>query len=135
VVRTNAKNPSLAINTDGTVLFLYQRLTGSTGNLFWETQIETSISGFAPVVLSKWKLPTPGPGMIYLPFLGDYTQVMAVGKNFYGVFCASNYPAKGNFPQGVTYRRNADWTKNILTDTNGHTVPVSLDPFFFKVAP
>jgi hypothetical protein len=135
----NAKNPALAVNTDGTVLFLYQRLTGSGSNQFWETQFQKSTNGFAttvtPTVLSKWKLPVPGPGMVYLPFLGDYAQVMAVGRNFYGVFCASNFPDMTNFPQGVTYiRKVQSWDTHILTDSAGKkTVPASLDPFFFKV--
>jgi hypothetical protein len=133
----NAKNPALAVNTDGTVLFLYQQLTGTAPNQFWETRFERSTNGFAtpvtPTVLSKWKLPVPGPGMVYLPFLGDYAQVTAVGRNFYGVFCASNFPDKANFPQGVTYFRKVQWDTHILTDTAGKTVAASLDPFFFKV--
>ena len=99
--RTNAKNPALAINSNGTVVFLYQQLTGSAGNQAWETRVESSANGYAtpvmPVVLSKWKLNTPP--MVYLPFLGDYTCVTALGKNFYGVFSASNYPDQANFPE------------------------------------
>ena len=133
--RINAKNPALAINSVGTVLFLYQQLTGSAGNQSWETRIEQSTNGYAtpvtPIVLSKWKL--NAPSMTYLPFLGDYVSLTAAGKNFYGVFSASNYPDHANFPQGVTYRRNANWTTHVLTDTQGKSVPVSLDPFFFKV--
>jgi hypothetical protein len=41
---------------------------------------------------------------------------------------------KANFPQDVTYQRNADFTKHILLDVDRVTsVPVSIDPFFFKV--
>jgi hypothetical protein len=134
-IRINAKNPALAINSTGTVLFLYQQLTGSAGNQSWETRIEQSSNGYAtavtPVVLSKWKL--NAPSMTYLPFLGDYASVTAAGKNFYGVFCASNYPDQANFPQTVTYQRNVNWATHVLLDTKGKPVPVSLDPFFFKV--
>ena len=135
--RTFAKNPSLAINSDGTVLFLYQQLTGPAGNQSWETRIERSDDGFAtpvtPVVLSTWKV--NAPSMKYLPFLGDYAYVTAFDKNFYGVFSASNYPDMANFPQQATYQRKADWTNHTLLDGSGKAVPVSLDPFFFSVTP
>jgi len=132
--RINAKNPALAINSTGTVAFLYQQLTGPTGNQSWETRLERSADGFATVttvVLSKWKLNTPP--MAYLPFLGDYTGMTAVGKNFYGMFSASNYPDQANFPQSVTYRRNVNWVTHTLSDTSNKPVAVSLDPFFFKI--
>jgi hypothetical protein len=133
--RINAKNPALAINSSGTVLFLYQQLTGSPGSQSWETRIEQSTDGFTkpvtPTVLSKWKL--NAPSMTYLPFLGDYVCLTAVGKTFYGVFTASNYPDRANFPEAVTYRRNVNWTTHVLLDTKSNPVAVSLDPFFFKV--
>jgi len=133
--RINAKNPALAINSNGTVLFFYQQLTGSGSNQTWETRIERSDDGYntpvTPIVLSKWKL--NDPSMTYLPFLGDYASVLAVGNNFYGVFSASNYPDQANFPHGVTYHRRVNWTTHTLIATNGTTVPVSLDPFFFRL--
>jgi hypothetical protein len=59
---------------------------------------------------------------------------MAVGNDFFGIFCANNTPDKANFPQGVVYQRNADFTTHRLLDLNNTTtVDVSIDPFFFKV--
>ena len=70
------------------------------------------------------------------PYLGDYLYMMAVGTSFYGIFSANNTPDNGNFPNGVTYQRNADFaTKTLLAGDNVTQVRASIDPFFFKVAP
>ena len=62
-------------------------------------------------------------------------ELVAVGKDFYGVFSTSNQPRKANFPQGVQYQRNANFTTNTLLDVDNATpVHVSIDPFFFKVS-
>jgi hypothetical protein len=67
-------------------------------------------------------------------WLGDYEHLMAVGKDFYGIFSASNFPDNANFPQGVTYLRNANFSTHQLLGTNGTTViGGSMDPFFFQV--
>ena len=40
-----------------------------------------------------------------------------------------------NFPNGVTFRRNADFNSHTLLALDNTTpVPVSIDPFFFKVS-
>ena len=49
---------------------------------------------------------TPAPA--FLPYIGDYDHLMAVGKNFYGIFSANNTPDMTNFPNGVTFQRNID---------------------------
>lgn len=36
----------------------------------------------------------------------------------YGIFSAINTPKKENFPCGVIYQRNANWTKNTLLDVD-----------------
>jgi hypothetical protein len=67
-------------------------------------------------------------------YLGDYITLLAVGKDFYGTFCASNAPVMGNFPSGVVYQRNVDWSTQTLLGNDGVTpVPVSIDPFYFKL--
>jgi Abnormal spindle-like microcephaly-assoc'd, ASPM-SPD-2-Hydin len=65
--------------------------------------------------------------------IGDYSNLVAVGKNFYGVFSAFNSPVNSNFPAGVN-QRNANFSTNQLLALNGTTVVAdSIDPFFFSV--
>ena len=45
---------------------------------------------------------------------GDYTGLLAVEKDFYGVFSAYNEPDLSNFPVGVTYLRNHDFNTKRL---------------------
>lgn len=50
------------------------------------------------------------------------------------VFSASNLPDLVNFPQGVTFQRNADFVTKVLRNVaNTANVSVSIDPFFFKL--
>ena len=76
------------------------------------------------------------PARTFLPYLGDYVRMIAVGTSFYGVFCGNNTPDLANFPSGVTYQRNANWATKTLLSTDGVThVPISIDPFFFEWSP
>ena len=128
---TNATNPALAVNIKGKLGFLYQALTGSGAAQRWETHLRRSTnagSTWDDVILSTALISDPGA------WLGDYEHLMAVGKDFYGIFSASNFPDNANFPQGVTYQRNANFTTHLLLGTDGVTViGVSKDPFFFQV--
>jgi hypothetical protein len=132
----NAKNPGLAINSDGKVGFLYQQLVDRQDGPRWVTHFERTTDGFqtpaADLVLSDTPADTPiAEGE---PYLGDYLGLLALDKDFYGVFTANNTPDQSNFPSGVSYQRNADFDNKVLLDTDGTTsVPVSIDPFFFKV--
>jgi hypothetical protein len=73
---------------------------------------------------------------LFQPYIGDYTDLIAVGRTFYGIFSASNVPNLANFPEGVTYQRNADFSTNQLRNsTNTGNVAASIDPFFFKITP
>jgi hypothetical protein len=130
-----ATNPGLAINSQGNVGFLYQQLVNpGTGNR-WQTHLELSADGFASaptdLILAnepdeKGSYPGPNP-------IGDYANLIAVGKDFYGVFSAYNTPDNMNFPNGVTYQRNANFATNtLLANDNVTTVNPSIDPFFFK---
>jgi hypothetical protein len=132
-----ATNPALAVAADGTVGLLYQKLTGTAPNQVWETHLELSADGFATkptdIVLARTAdvtAPTCGAGP-----LGDYAHLMALGNTFYGVFSADNRPDLANFPQGVTYQRQADFAGRALLDNDGVAgVGRSSDPFFFRAA-
>ena len=127
----NATNPALAISVNK-VGFLYQQLTANPGQQ-WQTHFETTSNNGATwkdILLARTSDTQPA-GF----FIGDYVHVMAVGKTFYGIFSASNKPDNANFPQGIKYLRNANFTSNKLFDTSGTTeVNVSIDPYFFKVS-
>jgi Abnormal spindle-like microcephaly-assoc'd, ASPM-SPD-2-Hydin len=130
----NGINPALAISEKGHVGFLYQTLTNSGAT--WETHVEISRNGFQGQWLTAVLAATPSntPVVGPHPYLGDYVYLQAVGKDFYGVFSANNTPDNASFPNGVTYQRNANFaTKTLLAVDNVTPVPISIDPFFFKV--
>ncbi len=129
-----AKNPSLAINSLGAVGFVYQQVVGD----HWATVLEVSddgfVSSFTTHVLVSTPTNAPTPASVMATYLGDYIKLQAVSTDFYGIFSASNAPAKVNFPSGVTYLRNVNWATQTLLGNDGVTpVPVSIDPFFFKL--
>jgi hypothetical protein len=130
----NGVNPAIAINSSSHVGFLYQTLT--TSGTKWETHFELSTNGFAtapaPSVLAT--VPSNAPAHTFLPYMGDYIYLTAVGTTFYGVFCANNTPNNANFPNGVTFQRNANFTTHTLLNVDNKTpVAISIDPFFFSV--
>lgn len=125
-------NPALAINKDGKIGILYQQLTGLPANQRWETHFRMTGDGIAwdDYVLST----TPANQPIAFNFLGDYAHLVTDGADFCGIFCANNTPDLANFPQGVKYQRDADFTTHTLIGSGGTSaVPVSIDPFFFRV--
>jgi hypothetical protein len=131
---TGATNPALAVNARGRAGFLYQQLTGPAGSRRWQTHLRRSDDGAAWTDDVLADTSAEEPVVDDALFLGDYLHLLAAGKDFYGVFSASNAPVTANFPHGVTYLRNADWTAGTLLPASGPgTVPVSIDPFFFKV--
>ena len=138
-VRTiqDALNPSLSINTDGTLGLLYQQLAGTGAAQQWVSKVEMLKAGgstWTSVVLARTAAKSPVKQ--FDPYLGDYAHLMAMGKTFYGVFSASNVPLMANFPNGVTYQRNANFTSGKLLDVDNKTpVDPSIDPFFFKITP
>jgi len=130
----NAKNGALAINSLGSVAMIYQQFTGSGTTQHWETHLRQSGNGttWSDTVLCTTL--SQAPARTFSPYLGDYVHMMAVGKDFYGIFSAANTPDLANFPQGVTYLRNHDFAAKKLFALNGVTVVApSIDPFFFKV--
>jgi len=132
---TNGKNPALAINSEGTVGLLFQLLEpDGTGGTRWVTHLHLTRTDWAlaPTDRVLHTAPSGIPSRIFLPYLGDYVRLLSVGTNFYGVFCGSNQPDQGNFPNGVTYQRNANFgTGQLLANDNITPVTVSIDPFFF----
>lgn len=130
----NATNASLAVAENGTVGFLYQQLSGSGATSRWVTHLERSKDGFvttSDLVLAT--VPATTPAVDFLPYLGDYTGLLAVGGELRGVFSANNTPDSTAFPQGVVYQRSADFTTHRLLDGGGAVVAVSIDPFYFSV--
>lgn len=135
---SNATNPALAVNSDGKVAFVYQLNTPQgvpLANQRWETHVRRSTDlgvTWNDLILSNTSAATPTA--TFIPYIGDYVHIQAQGKDFYGIFSASNFPDLANFPQGVTYQRNANFTTKQLFRTDGVTVvAVSIDPFFFKI--
>jgi len=135
---SNATNPALAVNSVGKVAFLYQLNTpigAPLANQRWETHVRRSTTQGASwddLVLAN--TPANAPAPTFIPYLGDYVHIQAIGKNFYGIFSANNTPDFANFPQGVTYQRNANFSTHQLFRTDGTTaVAASIDPFFFKI--
>jgi hypothetical protein len=135
---SNATNPALAVNNAGKVAFLYQLNTpfgAPLANQHWETHVRRSVNlgvAWDDLILANTSASAPAPA--FLPYLGDYDYILAQGKDFYGIFSASNFPIAANFPQGVTYQRNSNFMTNQLFQTDGVTpVAVSIDPFFFKI--
>jgi hypothetical protein len=132
----NATNPALAINEAGLVGFLYQEVAGAGADQRWVTHLESTQDSFASVqdfVLAD--VPAMAPPPAFIPYIGDYVHLMAVGTDFHGIFSANNTPDLANFPNGVTYQRNADFTTRTLLDTNDQPVAVSIDPFYVRFSP
>ncbi len=133
---TNATNPALAVDSAGALGFLYQEVIGISPNQRWGTTFEHTKNDFGSVI-TRYLADTPAatPVITFNPYLGDYLYMLALGRTFYGIFCANNTPDLGNFPNGVTYQRNANFTTHtLLANDNVTPVAVSIDPFFFKIS-
>jgi len=131
---TNATNVALAIADNGCVGLLYQQVTGTGAAARWATHVEQSTDGFSTVqdtVLAD--VPAATPAAQFLPYIGDYAFMLAVGKEFRGVFSANNTPVHANFPQDVVYQRRADFSAGTLQDFAGNPVAASIDAFYFSV--
>jgi hypothetical protein len=132
---TNATNVGLALNVRGRVGLLYQQLTGTAPNQRWVTHLELTSNDWATAATDFVLATTPSaaPAAMFDPYIGDYANLVAHGKDFYGIFSANNTPNNANFPNGVTYQRNANFGTQTLFAVDGTTVvPASMDPFFVK---
>ena len=112
---------------------MYQQLAGAGAAQRWVTHLRFSFDGLLWSDLTLSTAPVNSPAKSFDPYLGDYIFLMAAGKDFYGAFRANNTPDKANFPQGVVYQRNANFTTHSLLGVDNTTaVAVSIDPFFVK---
>lgn len=131
----NATNPALAIDADGRIGFAYQQLEGSDVVHNWNTRfvLITAAGSQPPITVVQ----TPGlqPTCCYAPFIGDFMDMVAVGRTFFGTFTSSGDGATGRYPNGVEYIRHRPGTTVI--DPNGipHTIVPSIDPYFFAITP
>jgi hypothetical protein len=124
----NAKNPGLAISSEGRVGVLYQRLTGPIASQRWEHHVQFTRDGvhwhdvlLANTAATNWT--------------GDYNGLQAHGRDFFGTFATDNTPDLANFPHGVRYQRNVNFATKQLLDLAGNPViAASIDPFFFKIS-
>ena len=133
-VLANATNGALAIANNGTVGLLYQRVDGSGSGSRWETRLEQTRDVFTTTqntVLAS--VPADTPAIQFLPYIGDYNYLLAVGDEFRGVFSANNTPDLANFPQGVKYQRRINPTGKTLEDASGQSVASLIDPFYFSI--
>jgi len=129
----NATNAALAIANNGTVGLLYQRLDGSGSGSRWETRLEQTRDAFTTTQNTVFaSVPADTPVIQFLPYIGDYNYLLAVGDEFRGVFSANNTPDLANFPQGVKYQRRVNAAGKTLEDASGQSVASSIDPFYFS---
>jgi len=130
----NATNAALAINSIGKVGLLFQQVVGTGAAQRWVTHLRRSPNGVNWDDLILANVPATTPVKTFDPYIGDYDHMVSVGQSFFGIFSANNTPDKANFPNGVKYLRNANFTTRRLLNVNG-TSPVapSIDPFFFMV--
>jgi hypothetical protein len=113
---------------------LYQQFMGTR----WVTTLELTKDAWATQaeVHILHSAPSDVPARTFLPYLGDYVRLITVGDSFFGVFCGNNTPDPGNFPSGIAYQRNTNWSTHVLLNTDNVTpVAPSIDPFFFQYDP
>jgi hypothetical protein len=129
-----AQNPALAVNAQGIVGFLYQQFIESRTGQHWQTHFRYKADGGVDEDLILATVPADTPVNTGKTYIGDYVHLMTVGNAFYGVFCANNEPDPSHFPHKVKYQRKHDFfTKRLLALDGVTEVPISIDPFFFKV--
>jgi hypothetical protein len=130
----SATNAALAVNSEGTIGLLYQRLIGTDSSRRWVTHFRKSQDGKTWTDLVLAQTPANTPAKEFDPYLGGYDFLLAVGKDFYGIFSANNTPDPSSFPSGVRFQRNHDLNaKRLLDRDNATAVPISIDPFFFQI--
>jgi hypothetical protein len=130
----NATNGAVAVNAGRKIGFLYQQFIPSAGNPRWHSVFAHSADGQNWTNLVLTDVPANRPAQTFDPYLGDYDHLVATANDFCGVFSTSNIPDRANFPNGVTYQRNANFTtRRLLRLDNTRVVALSIDPFFFRI--
>lgn len=135
--------PALAVNACGVVGLLYnaQQIRNGTNTL--EQHFISTMDDFATVTDSTLAnmLDNGIAPFAFNPYLGDFTDLTAVGNTFYGAFATGNQYDGTNllFPQGVLFQRNNNGQFGLpgfqLLDLAGQPVPFSIDPYFFSFFP
>ncbi|HEX8170233.1 MAG TPA: hypothetical protein VF824_06820 [Thermoanaerobaculia bacterium] len=129
----NAHNTAIAVNSHGRIGMLYQQLVACGMAQCWETHLRRSDDGMSWNDLMLARFTDGTPARDYWPYLGDYDDLRAVGKDFVGVFSSANIPDTANFAPGVQFNRNANWMTHQLLGNDGTTVVnTSIDPFYFR---
>jgi hypothetical protein len=136
----NAVLACLAINSAGRVGFMYQKLVANGTK--WETHFQRTLDNtglnWDDIILASTNVPTG--------VTADYSRLIVVDRDFYGVFPAWNIPDPANFPatpptalnpNGATFMRNttktAPWELRGYGPTINNQINASVDPFFFAV--
>jgi len=139
----NATNPSLAVDSTGRLGFLFQQLSTGSSGARWITRLLVSSDRMLHA-RSYTLADTPALRSLVRiqPYIGDWIELHARGKEFLGVFSAANRPDSANFPNGVTYQRVVRYQRQMLvrrTPLLGQSqdleVAPSIDPYFFRVGP
>ena len=104
----------------------------------WTTQLAISTNRFKdrPRVHVLASVDASSPLLVVDPYLGDYLQLEAIGRNFYGVFSASNDLSAGNFPDLCPIDKCAGqrpYKNKKPVDGSGNPVAISIDPYFVRV--
>jgi len=129
----NAANTAVAVNSHGRIGMLYQQLVTCGMSQCWETHLRRSDNGTMWNDLLLATFTDGNPVRTYDPYLGDYDNLIAEGKDFVGVFSSDNTPDTTHFAAGVQFNRNANWGTHQLLGNDGMTViPNSIDPFYFR---
>ena len=130
--RTKAVGP--VVPSKRVIGLLHQQVVGTGAAARWVTHLRRSPDGVNWSDLILANTPAATPAKTFDPYLGDYDHLVAIQNVFFGIFSANNTPNTLNFPNGVTYQRNADFSSRTLLNVDNHTpVAVSIDPFFFRL--
>lgn len=130
------KAVGLAVNHHGRLAVVYQQLAGAGAAARWQTHFRRRDDSGAwdDAILASTELGA-GARAQRLPGLADHGSLLAVGRDFHGVFAALNRPDPANFPSGVVWQRRVDVGTRQLRNLGGAAeVPPSIDPFYFRYA-
>ncbi|MBI1334335.1 MAG: hypothetical protein GC165_15805 [Armatimonadetes bacterium] len=132
---TSAMNPHVAVNIEGTVGCLYQRVVSGRWETHFVQTTDPDATTFNTPGITMCNQSATTPSATYLVYIGDYASLFAAGKNFMGMFCASNYPDTANFMPGVQFNREVNWATHTLYTNASHTTTVapSIDPYYFEI--
>ena len=132
----NATNPALAVDAGGRLGFLYQQFV-KDADPRWHTRFRWTATADTPgndiIIADTPAGPKQQPSGESIPFQGDYANLIAIDKDFFGAFSAWNDPDMVRFPYGARYNRRCSGGN--LVAKSGAGVKPSVDPFFVHVQP